>query len=241
MIYLSRYLASLLFLAATLLPFEALAGTDKPLTVVELFTSQGCSSCPPADAYLGDLANLGESKRILALSYHVDYWDNLGWKDPYSNPDNTSRQRAYANYMDLRYIYTPQMVIQGKLQATGSDRQAIAAQIKTARKLPGLDVRLQRKSESIQVILGKIESRVNASIFMVIYDKQHVTKIKRGENSGKTITNRNVVRSIKNIGSWNGEAKILSLPLQGSGDDCAVLIQSRATGAILGAATISIN
>lgn len=236
-----KSLAALLFTAAILLSSQAVAGAGKPLTVVELFTSQGCSSCPPADAYLGDLAGLEESRHILALSYHVDYWDNLGWKDPYSSPDNTRRQRAYASYMDLRYVYTPQMVIQGKFQGTGSDRQSIDAKIISARKLPVLDVRLKRKPDSLQVILGKAEEQVNASIFMVLYDNEHVTNIKRGENAGKTITNRNVVRAVKNIGSWTGEALNLSLPLGQGGDNCAVIIQSRATGKILGAASISIN
>ncbi|NQU58687.1 MAG: DUF1223 domain-containing protein [Rhodospirillales bacterium] len=244
MIYRLRTFAALLFFSAVLLSLPApgaLAGTHKPLTVVELFTSQGCSSCPPADAYLGELAGLDESAGVLALSFHVDYWDNLGWKDPYSSADNTRRQRTYASYMDLRYVYTPQMVVQGTSQATGSDRRTIAEQIKAARKLPAIDVKLKRSGQSVQVMLAKAARQTNANVFMVIYDKEHVTRIKRGENSGKTITNRNVVRAVTNIGSWTGEAVNLSSPLGDSGDACAVIIQSRATGAILGAATITIN
>ncbi|MBC8268084.1 MAG: DUF1223 domain-containing protein [Rhodospirillaceae bacterium] len=237
------FAAFFLFVAISLsLPVSmTVADTNKTLTVVELFTSQGCSSCPPADAYLGDLATLDESRGILALSFHVDYWDNLGWKDPYSSADNTRRQRTYAQYMDLRYIYTPQMVVQGTLQATGSDRQTITKQIKAARKLPTVAVQLQRSGNAVQVLLAGANQQVNADIHMVIYDREHTTDIRRGENSGKSITNRNVVRSLKKIGSWTGNETSLSLPLDDNGDACAVIIQSRANGAILGAATIAIN
>lgn len=236
-----KLFAGALFFATTLLSLNAVAGQDKTLTVVELFTSQGCSSCPPADAHLADLASQGEKTGVLALSFHVDYWDNLGWKDPYSNADNTARQRAYGHFMDLRYIYTPQMVVQGVSQATGSDRQAIADHIKAARNLPGIDVRLEQAGGEMQVLLGQTDQPLDADIFMVFYDNEHVTKVKRGENTGRTIINRNVVRSIKNIASWNGEAKNLVLPLVDSGDACAVIVQSRSNGAILGAATIAIN
>lgn len=244
MIFRLKSFAALLFFTIVLLSLPvsgALADAHKPLTVVELFTSQGCSSCPPADAYLGELAELDESEGVLALSFHVDYWDNLGWKDPYSSADNTRRQRAYASYMDLGYVYTPQMVVQGALQATGSDRRTIAGQIKAARKLPGLDVRLQRNGQTVQVSLAGAAGPVSANVYMVIYDRERVTAVKRGENSGKTIINRNVVRSVKNIGSWTGEAVILSSPLGRIGDACAVIVQSRASGVILGAATIAIN
>ena len=227
-----------LLCALALAPFPSAAGDARGLTVVELFTSQGCSSCPPADAFLGELA---EKEGLLALSFHVDYWDNLGWKDPYSSAANTSRQRTYAQYMDLRYIYTPQMVVQGTLQGTGSDRQTIARQIKEARKLTTVDVHLQRNGSAVQVLLEDANRQLNADIHMVIYDKEHTTSVKRGENSGKSITNRNVVRSVKKIGSWSGNKTSLSLPLDDSGDACAVIIQSRATGAILGAASITIN
>jgi hypothetical protein len=244
MIYRSKIFAAFFLFAAISLSLPVstvVAGTNKPLTVVELFTSQGCSSCPPADAYLGDLAALDESRGILALSFHVDYWDNLGWKDPYSSADNTRRQRNYAQYMDLRYIYTPQIVVQGTLQGTGSDRQTIAKKIKAARKMSSVDVQLQRNDNTVQVLLADANRPVNADIHMVIYDKEHTTDIRRGENSGKSITNRNVVRSVKKIGSWTGSETSMSLPLDDNGDACAVIIQSRATGAILGAATITIN
>lgn len=210
----------------------------RPLTVVELFTSQGCSSCPPADKFLGDLALTGDSDDVLALSFHVDYWDNLGWPDPYSSADNTERQRDYASRMNLRYVYTPQMVVQGSLQATGSDRNAIKRHIAKARNLPRIALNVDRQGNSLAVLLPDSTQPMNADVFMVVFDKEHTTDVKRGENRGKTITNRNVVRSLKRIGSWRGEAARISSALGGSGDACAIIVQSRDTGAILGAAKI---
>ncbi len=239
-----KHFAALPFFAAALIFFtvhQAEAGNARPLTVVELFTSQGCSSCPPADAYLGDLAQLDESENVLALSFHVDYWNNLGWKDPYSSADNSNRQRQYANYMDLRYVYTPQMVVQGALQATGSDRRAVREKIAAARKLPRIDVGLERNGKAMQVALSESGHPMKADVFIIVYDKEHTTKIKRGENRGKTMTNFNVVRSLKRIATWQGEAAVLSSPLDGIGDACAVIVQSRATGAILGAAKVVLN
>ena len=241
MIRWSKYFVALSFFAAFFFSHtvdRALAGNSRPLTVVELFTSQGCSSCPPADAHLGELT---EEEDLLALSFHVDYWDNLGWKDPYSSADNTRRQRTYAHFMDLRYVYTPQMVIQGTLQATGSDRETIQDQIGDARKLPRIDVELTRNDKALQITLGKISPPVKADVFMVVFDKEHTTKVKRGENRGETITNRNVVRTLKRIGSWRGNAANLSTTLDENGDACAVIVQSRDSGTILGAATVALN
>tara|TARA_B100001964_G_scaffold67815_1_gene77074 strand:+ start:493 stop:1218 length:726 start_codon:yes stop_codon:yes gene_type:complete len=241
MIRWSKYFVALSFFAAFFFSHtvdRALAGNSRPLTVVELFTSQGCSSCPPADAHLGELT---EEEDLLALSFHVDYWDNLGWKDPYSSADNTRRQRTYARFMDLRYVYTPQMVIQGTLQATGSDRETIQDQIGDARKLPRIDVELTRNDKALQITLGKISPPVKADVFMVVFDKEHTTKVKRGENRGETITNRNVVRTLERIGSWRGNAANLSATLDENGDACAVIVQSRDSGTILGAATVALN
>ena len=236
-----KHFVALPILATILLSLavqQAGADNSRQLTVVELFTSQGCSSCPPADAHLGELTEIED---VLALSFHVDYWDNLGWPDPYSSADNTRRQRSYAQHMDLRYVYTPQMVIQGALQATGSDRRAVRNQINQARKLPHVDIQLGRKDEAMLVNLPESTHPVKADVYMVVYDKEHTTQIKRGENRGKTITNRNVVRTLKRIGSWKGETMNLTSPLGETGDACAVIVQSSATGAILGAATVVLN
>ena len=133
------------------------------------------------------------------------------------------------------------MVIQGTLQATGSDRETIQDQIGDARKLPRIDVELTRNDKALQITLGKISHPVKADVFMVVFDKEHTTKVKRGENRGETITNRNVVRTLKRIGSWRGNAANLSTTLDENGDACAVIVQSRNSGAILGAATVALN
>ncbi|MBT3238799.1 MAG: DUF1223 domain-containing protein [Rhodospirillaceae bacterium] len=216
---------------------------DAPLTVVELFTSQGCSSCPPADKYLSELAATRESNGVLALSFHVDYWDYLGWKDPYSSSRNTQRQRDYARKMDLRYVYTPQMVIQGAHQTTGSNRVAVASQIAKARRMIRVPIELKRSGQTLSITLPDATGTPEADIFIVVYDNTHTTAVKRGENRGETITNRNVVRSITNIGQWRGESSTLtaSVPDKNDGDACAVIIQTKNRGAILGAATMALN
>ncbi len=239
-----RYLISLATVAALALGLAAAlpaarAEAGEPLVVVELYTSQGCSSCPAADAFLGEL--LAMRSDILGLEFHVDYWDNLGWKDSFSSAESTARQRAYAKALGLTYVYTPQMVIQGTLQATGSDRETIQDQIGDARKLPRIDVELTRNDKALQITLGKISHPVKADVFMVVFDKEHTTKVKRGENRGETITNRNVVRTLKRIGSWRGNAANLSTTLDENGDACAVIVQSRDSGTILGAATMALN
>jgi len=220
------------------------------LTVVELFTSQGCSSCPPADAFLGELTKRAD---LLPLSLHVDYWDYIGWKDPFADARHTSRQRAYAERFGLRYVYTPQMVIHGNAQATGSDRRQVLSSIEATRSLPHIPVKLQPGSGN-GVILVTIEGGGEAApapqaadVLLVIIDSEHKTAVKRGENRGRTLSNVNVVRSMTKVAEWTGgkmefAANIPETPkFQGAGDAVAVFLQSAATGRILGAAKLSLN
>ncbi|MBT3306373.1 MAG: DUF1223 domain-containing protein, partial [Alphaproteobacteria bacterium] len=125
----------------TVFPVAASNHQAAPLTLVELFTSQGCSSCPPADAFLGELSKRSD---VLALSVHVDYWDYIGWKDPFASPKNTERQRRYSKFLGMRYIYTPQLVIQGADHEVGSDRTKILAKIAKAAKLDQVAVGIRR-------------------------------------------------------------------------------------------------
>jgi len=234
-------LLSLLSLGAA----TALA-SEKPLTVVELFTSQGCSSCPAADRYLSEMAQGGERDGLLALSFHVDYWDYLGWKDSYSSPVNTQRQHDYARRMDLRYVYTPQMVVQGALQATGSNRAVVADQIEAARSMTRLHVGLKISGGTLSVTLPDAaipETSPQADVLLVVYDNAHTTAVKRGENRGKTLTSRNVVRAITRIGEWRGKGTTLQAVAPGpkDGDRLAVILQTSGTGPILGAATLALN
>lgn len=215
---------------------------DKPLSVVELYTSQGCSSCPPADAYLGVLAKQPD---ILALSLHVDYWDYIGWKDPYAIPASTARQRAYARNLGMGYVYTPQMVVQGMAHTTGSDRGAVRKLIDDLAGAKRLDVKLTRVAGGLKIdVPGGLFDDETARIIVVAYDSRHANDVRRGENAGVTLAHFNVVRSLADVGAWSGEAVSLSIgenDLEMAGHDgCAVLVQSTRNGRILGAARIAL-
>jgi hypothetical protein len=200
--------------------------------VVELFTSQGCNSCPPADAYLAELAR---QPGILALAYHIDYWDQLGWRDPFSSPAATARQRAYARALGLRTIYTPQMVINGRTDAVGSDRQQVAAAI-AAGGGPALPVALEADGGALAIRVGTGTGR--GRIWLMEFDLSHETQIRGGENRGRTLVNVNIVRSVEELGAWGGASVEFTRPRPPGGTGSAVLLQSE-SGAILGAASIT--
>ena len=243
----ARPLKSSLFAAViALLTFPA-AAQERPLTVVELYTSQGCSSCPPADAFLGELAGRED---VLALSFHVDYWDYIGWKDPYASPAHSDRQRRYARRFGRRYVYTPQMVIQGMAEEIGSDRPKVLRRIDEAAKLKRVPVRLghgaDRGTITISVPQAAPDDDVDdVTVWLVVYDRSHETAVKRGENRGRTIRNSNVVRGLRKVATWRGEALEAEVSLsdfaEASGDVCAVLLQSRRSGRIVGAARLALD
>jgi len=213
----------------------------KPLTVIELYTSQGCSSCPPADTYLGELSKRDD---ILALSLHVDYWDYIGWKDPFANPKHTDRQRDYAVNFGMGYVYTPQMVIQGMTHATGSSHDEVEKVIQELQGAKRVDVRLDRQGDGFKVTVPGASSHDDAAVWLVVFDREHETKIKRGENAGKTLAYHNVVRQMKRIGTWRGSTLKLDVSnaqMAADGrDGCAVLVQSLRNGRILGAAKLDL-
>ena len=218
------------------------AAEDAPLTVVELFTSQGCSSCPPADRFLGELTKRGD---ILPLSVHVDYWDYIGWKDPFADPENTQRQRRYARTLGRRYVYTPQMVIQGAFDSTGSDRAKVLGKIAEAKKLDRLAVKVSRAGGGLRITVPAGDIRDRATVWLAVFDRRHDTEIKRGENSGSTLCYYNVVRGMTQIGVWTGQpldivTKAADMQAQGR-DSCAVIVQSLKTGRILGAARLDLG
>lgn len=212
--------------------------------VVELFTSQGCSSCPPADE---ELARLIEKGEVLALSYHVDYWNYLGWADTLSNPAATKRQYGYASTLKRKDVYTPQAVINGQEHANGADGAAVGA-ILTKLSATGagltVDVEANLDAESLNISIG--EGVGKAEIVAVYFDQATTVEIKRGENAGRNITYRHSVRKIETIGMWNGEAVNLKLPASvlsgGPGVGCAIFLQvfdkAGAPGRILGATMI---
>ncbi len=216
---------------------NALAAGNK--IVVELFTSQGCSSCPPADALVGELAKRDD---VLPLSFHVDYWDYLGWKDPFSSAKNTSRQREYRGKLGLRYVYTPQMVIGGVREAVGSHRGKILSAIEQVRRRQQVPVTIGHpdKDTALVTVADGQTPRTAATVWLFAYDKSHTTQIQRGENGGVRLTNTNVVRAIRHIGEWNGKKTEIKVPVTMLGidsqDGCAIVVQDSGTGAILGAA-----
>jgi hypothetical protein len=210
-------------------------------TVVELFTSQGCSSCPAADALLRRLA---ERDDTIALSLSVDYWDYLGWKDTLANPKFTERQRAYARARGDGAIYTPQLVVNGVVHVNGSDEGQIARAIdKTETTLSFVPVRLREEDGKLIVEAGGLPRGVvgeDATIWLAVVAGSIEVPIQRGENQGRTITYYNVVRDLIPVGKWSGRPVTLELAraslARPGAESCAVLLQQGQTGAIMGAA-----
>jgi hypothetical protein len=231
---------ALLFLAAGLcVPGNGMAA---PKGVVELFTSQGCSSCPPADATLNQLIEQGD---VIALAYHVDYWDYLGWKDTFSSRNNTERQYGYAKTLKRNNVYTPQAVINGASDARGGDFDGINAGLDLAKKASGgLSVPVSAKVED-EVLHVSIGAGKGAADIVVVYYAPPVDiTMERGENAGKTVRYSRSVTEVSTVGMWDGKAMSLSLPMsvmkEGKNGGCAILLQSMNAngnpGAILGAA-----
>lgn len=214
-----------------------------PPIVVELFTSQGCSSCPPADAYLQTLAKRPD---ILALGFHVDYWNYAGWIDPFSKPEFTQRQRDYAASFRDSYVYTPLMVINGNGQGVGSDQEKIDRLILTEKSgATFIPVTLSGGPSGLKVDLAAAQRSAPftpADIWFVRFDGEQRTSILRGENRGRNSVDVNIVRELVRIAEWNGHALHFEviLPKRSTSGPwgCAILIQAPRGGPILGAAQI---
>jgi hypothetical protein len=221
-------LACLIALSA--LPAWPGAAAERPV-VVELFTSQGCSSCPPADALLSTLA---DRPGVLALAFHVDYWNRLGWVDPFSGAWATARQNAYAAQWGADQIYTPQAVIDGATDAVGSDRSALETAITAAKTDPSVPVTITAAADALQVTVDG-SAPAGSVLWLVGFDDRHETQVRRGENAGHMLVDRNVVRSLTRLDGWTpGSALAATRPV---GDRAAVLLQA-ADGHILGAARL---
>ncbi len=204
---------------------------------VELFTSQGCSSCPPADALLGRLSMQPD---IVALAFHVDYWDYIGWKDPFASRETTERQRAYARVLKQRYVYTPEMVVDGIGHDTGRERGPIEAlltkaQARSPRRATPTLSRSIGGPLSIKLDSFPLEGGL-ADVTLAIYDRRHTTPVKSGENQGRMIENFNVVRQLERVDRWDGATKGWTIagdrigPTQG----VAVLVQHADHGPMIG-------
>lgn len=191
--------------------------------VVELFTSQGCSSCPPADRLLAALASEPDT---LALSFSINYWDYIGWKDTLATPEFTARQRAYARGRDGQ-VYTPEAVIDGMFDAVGSDKQSIEKAIavgKSDNHALSVPVSLHEEKGVLQIDIGR--GTGPAGVYVLRVKKSQTVTISRGENSGRRVTYTNVVRAIHKVGEWDGTPLNLRLPeLRGDDEGYVVLLQ----------------
>jgi len=234
------------FLAA----ISASAGTapapTAPVTaVLELFTSQGCASCPPADAVLEDFAKRPD---VVALSLPVDYWDYLGWKDTLARKEFTQRQKAYANARGDRQIYTPQLIVNGRTHVVGGDREAIDDALKAEVPL-GVPIEIGMTADAIKVAIGptKDPSTPKArkgTIWLALYKRHVDVPIRKGENQDRTLSYYNVVTKLRPIAMWRGDPTTVDLPMseyhQADADGCAVLLQAETLngepGEMLGAA-----
>ena len=207
-------------------------------TVVELYTSQGCSSCPAADAYLTQLAR---EPGIIALALHVDYWDYIGWKDKFGDPAYSDRQRAYAHAAGSKTIYTPQMVVAGVDQAIGSDPDKVSGLIRRHQSAAKLVVlQLMRSGRSVKISATALVA-IDAPLVvqLVRFKPKERVEIARGENAGHTIEYTNIVMSWQRIGVWNGrEALDMTVPAPGS-DSVAVILQAEGPGMIFAAAQLN--
>lgn len=219
---------------------------DRPL-VIELFTSQGCSSCPPAERYVNSLAN---NPNLLPLAFHVDYWDQYGWKDPYSSPEHTQRQRQYRHHFHISSLYTPQVIVNGMHPSIGTKMDTINQFITSARRY------IQQRDDTIPITFsepegmmvnvffgeGKYSGRAPWVIWMFAYNKEETTQVRYGENSGKTLTGRNIVRAIRHVGNWEGKTKQFRIDTRNfqQYDALAFIIQQPGPGYIRAAATVDV-
>jgi len=212
------------------------AMADARPAVVELYTSQGCSSCPPADALLGELANRND---VLALSFHVDYWDQYGWRDRFSLPAARKRQLDYVRHFGLDWVYTPDMVIDGHVDVLGVDRNDIFHRLLAPRS--GVPVRVAFEGDDLVVSVDAVSGAAGGSVELVSYLPKAVTPIGRGENAGLELHEYNVVRSFQTLGTWQGAAaqwKVQRASLPPDAAVIAVLVQQPGPGPIVGAVSV---
>lgn len=224
---------SLTLVAALTAPIQVLAGP----VLVELFTSQGCSSCPPADALLAELT---ERDDVIALALHVDYWDYLGWADKFARPENTARQQAYAAAQGAAMVYTPQMIVSGQDVVVGTKAMKLVSQIERHKKRSD-SIALSVERNGAQVSLrAEVRSEVPRGMLvqLVRYTPQKTVEITRGENAGRTMTYHNVVTHWDVLTQWDGTTN-LALQAELSADlPGVVIIQDGSAGPVLAAARI---
>jgi hypothetical protein len=215
--------------------------------LLELFTSQGCSDCPPADKLVTELAHRPD---VIALSLPITYWDILGWKDTFATEANTRRQKSYARIMNRSGVYTPQMIIDGQLDVVGNQRdrvmQAVAKRTSAAGHEPMIPVLLRRTGNRIEIAIAKSKRapRNAATIWVMRTLDQGSVNIGDGENRNRLLTYTNVVRDLQRAGEWKGQAMKIDLPVSLAKlqyDGIVVVLQAQEFGPVLGAAAVRLS
>ncbi len=218
-------------LAAALMSGTAALAQSSPVQVVELYTSQGCSSCPPANAAVAAIANRPE---ILALSFGVTYWDDLGWKDTFAQKAFTDRQWDYAHGLRHNNVATPQVVVNGRLDTVGQSVGDLDQALRKA-ALPAGGPSVELRGATVEI--HGPSAPHPADVWLVRYDPNVVqVPVKRGENTGKTLPHKNVVKELTKLGAWSGGEATFQAPAGPAGLKTAVLIQAGRGGPILAAA-----
>ncbi len=214
-----------------------LAAQTQSAVVVELYTSQGCSSCPPADEFL---ASLAQDPNVIPLALHVDYWDYIGWADSFANPKFTERQKAYAHAEGSKTIYTPQFIINGQERVVGHSPGKVAAHVLDLMQDTGaVQLWLERKGDKVSIRAVAMDPQTRKMrVQLVRYLPSRSVDIKRGENAGHKITYHNIVTSWNNLGGWDGRDDFAA-NVDAAGDQpIVVIVQSEGPGPIIAAAQI---
>lgn len=217
---------------------SAVAIADDYPVVVELFTSQGCSSCPPADALFKEMDASGD---IIGLVWHVDYWDYIGWKDVFAKPDYTGRQKYYAHTMGEKMIYTPQMIFNGSEHAVGSDKARVLQIVAEQRdRAPLVDLEVERNGDVLRISADHLEgSSQKIDVYVIHYIEKSTVEITRGENAGRTSTYTKIVSDWRTVGQWKGRQDLrLDVPLT-SELPMVVMLQAEGFGPVLAARQIN--
>jgi hypothetical protein len=221
--------------------------TDKGFAVVELFTSEGCSDCPSADAVVAKIEKESTDKPIYILAFHVDYWNRLGWKDNFSTSQYSDRQRQYAEWLHLSSVYTPQVVVNGHTEFVGSEEGTLRSTIKTVLqtnaaaqisldniKIDGSKASLEYKTEG---------NTANSNLFVAVIEKAATSKVERGENGGRTLSHVQIVRSITSLSAKSMGSASIALPSGFSTNNYELIafLQNNSNGAITGATKATFN
>lgn len=230
-----RFFSTLALAISLLVPATSQAENT---VVMELFTSQGCSSCPPADRLAVDMASADDS--IIALGWHVDYWDYLGWKDTFSSPEHTQRQAGYRDRWHLRSLYTPQMVVNGRAQMVGSHGAEVRNAVQSAKNTPQMiDMSVTLNGSDATVRISAIMAGLpEADIILIRVIPEANVDIGRGENAGHTVRYVNIVEHAKTLGEWDGVRDLDVQDIDISDGTYVLMIQAKGFGPILGASYV---